>query len=168
LLPIALSRVAGVRLREPHLAGKRLVAWMREDLAVNPTAPDRWNPEPFSSSDTSPREVVLPEPSFRPAVTALAEVVPSELRLRARGWTLDRLVAWVCSESGADPERVQHGARTRLESRARAVIGHFATRELGYSVHEVSRATGTMSRSLRRGGVIARELDLALPVAPPG
>jgi len=156
---------------EPQLARKRLVAWMREGLAVNPTAPDPCKPA-FISSDTRPREVVLPEPSFRPVVTALVEAVPSKLRLRTRGWTLDRLVAWLCSESGADPERVQHGARTRLESRARAMIGHFATRELGYSVLEVGRATGispgTMSRSLRRGEAIARELGLALPAAPPG
>jgi hypothetical protein len=51
------------------------------------------------------------------------------------------------------------------------VIGHFATRELGYRVHEVSRATGirpgTMSRSLRRGEAIARELELVLPATPP-
>jgi hypothetical protein len=104
-------------------------------------------------------------------VTALADAVPPPLRRRACGWTLDRLIAWLCSESGASAEAVRRGARTRRESPARALIGHFATRDLGCSVLEASRATGIgpgpLSRSLRRGEAIARELGLELPAAPP-
>jgi REP element-mobilizing transposase RayT/DNA-binding transcriptional ArsR family regulator len=155
---------------DPELARKRLVAWMREGLVEGRDAPERSRPDGVPPA-VRRGAVLLPEPSFRPAVTALAEPMPSPLRRRALGWTLDRLIEWLCAETGANPAQLRNGARTRVETRARAAIGHLATRELDCSVLEVSRATGVshgaMSRSLRRGGSIVSELGLALPPSPP-
>ena len=51
------------------------------------------------------------------------------------------------------------------------MIGHLATRELGYTLLEVSAFTGVtagpMSRPVRRGESIANRLRIALPAAPP-
>jgi hypothetical protein len=107
-------------------------------------------------------------------LVAPADAEPPEVRAneqRLRGWTLDRLVAWVCAELGAEPARVRSGGRRRPESDARAVIGLLATRELGSSVLEAGRATGVtsgpMSRSIRRGEVLASQLGIRLPAVPP-
>jgi REP element-mobilizing transposase RayT len=108
------------------------------------------------------------------AAAALASATPSEIRARRRqrrGWTLERLAAWVCAELEADVEDLRSGGRGRPESRARSLIGHLATRELGYTLLEVSAFSGVtagpMSRSVRRGEAIAKRLRIALPSAPP-
>jgi hypothetical protein len=108
------------------------------------------------------------------AVVVPADSEPPEVRAnehRLRGWTLDGLVGWVCAELGVEVERVRGGGRRRPESRARAVIGLLATRELGCSVLETGRATGVtagpMSRSIHRGEVLVSQLGIRLPAVPP-
>jgi REP element-mobilizing transposase RayT len=120
--------------------------------------------------------------SHRSEMTALEPAAPTggiaTQRRRARshllglaGWSLDVLVDWVCASNQADPVRVRAGGRSRAESRARALIGHFATMELGTTALEAARATGVgegpMSRAIRRGTEIAVEEGLDLPETPP-
>jgi hypothetical protein len=66
---------------------------------------------------------------------------------------------------------VRGGGRSRAESRARAVIGLIAARELGCSVLEAGRATGVtagpMRRSIRRGEALGSQLGIGLPAVPP-
>jgi REP element-mobilizing transposase RayT len=147
--------------REPSEARRALQAWME--------APET---QAVSLSEAPERGPVLAPPALtRPEVhdDGLPEVRAK--RLRAAGWTLERLVGWVCANLGVDPERVRAGGRRREETRARAIIGWVALHDLGCTLAEVSRATGVtsgpMSRSLERGRDLAGRLAPTLPPAPP-
>ena len=129
---------------------------------------------PAPERGTAAGGLLSPQPPMPLTLVACPDTEPVEVRAnehRLRGWTLDRLVAWVCADLGAAVERVRAGGRSRSESRARAVIGLFATRELGCSVLEAGGATGVtagpMSRSIRRGEDLVSQLGIRLPAVPP-
>jgi REP element-mobilizing transposase RayT len=100
--------------------------------------------------------------------------VPSEARAahhRARGWTLDHLIAWAAAACGASEVHVRSGRRGRSESRARAVIASLGTGDLGLDLTSIATGTGVklpaISRAVRRGDAIVRTNDLRLPRNPP-
>jgi REP element-mobilizing transposase RayT len=155
---------------EPRAARRALRHWMEAGLcdpvdheALGPAAA-RERPWPASKSESAPQV----------AAAALADATPPEIRARERrrqGWTLERLAAWACAEMEADLAEVRNGGRGHPVSRARSVIGYLATRKLGCTLLEVSAFTGVtagpMSRSVRRGEAVAKQLGIALPAAPP-
>jgi len=163
----AVEEVLGWFGGELGVARAALICWMREGMQ---TAGDRpLLPAPASRATKGQSEDAPgPRAALERAGGKLSEVRARELR--ARGWTLDALIEWVCAERGIDAGRLRRGGRSREESRARAVIGYLATRELGYTVLEISRAAGVgagaMSRSIRRGAVQVSEEGLAIPLAP--
>jgi REP element-mobilizing transposase RayT len=113
-------------------------------------APIRWEPSG------------LPDPTL-PEIRAR--------RLRSAGWTLDALFGWVCARLCADPSAVRAGRRTFRESRARAVIGALATRELRLSLACVAGATGVtpgpLCRAIERGARIMEEHGIHLDEGGP-
>ncbi len=115
----------------------------------------------------APRLAVAASPGAAPDVRPVD--IRANLR-RTQGWTIEHLAAWVCATLGADRASVRRGDRTRLESQARAVIGLLAIQELGCTVFEISRFTGVtsgaISRAIRRGEAIARDLGIVLPEIP--
>lgn len=100
--------------------------------------------------------------------------VPSEARAahhRARGWTLDHLIAWAAAACGACEVHVRSGRRGRSESRARAVIASLGTGDLGLDLTSIATGTGVklpaISRAVRRGDALVRTNALRLPRNPP-
>jgi putative transposase len=166
----AVDEVLGWFGAERSAARRELCRWMGEGRLG-----DGERSVPFPAERTVPgADPRSPQLMVSPPLVVPADAEPPEVRANAwrlRGWTLDGLVAWVCAELGAEPARVRGGGRRRPESRARAVIGLFATRELGSSVLEAGRATGVtigpMSRSIRRGEALVSQLGIRLPAAPP-
>jgi REP element-mobilizing transposase RayT len=166
----AVDQVLGWFSPEPRAARRALWHWMEGGLC-DPGDRDALRP---ATPRSMPSPGVENGSSIHGAATALAEATPPEIRARERrrqGWTLELLAAWACAEMKADLAEVRSGGRGRLESRARSVIGHLATRELGSTLLEASAFTGVtagpMSRSVRRGESIANRLRIALPAAPP-
>ncbi|MBW2271377.1 MAG: transposase [Deltaproteobacteria bacterium] len=148
-------------------ARTELVRLMGEEGAATSAAyPNRHEPSqerriaPHSSQDG-------PEPRGETERTSPSRAVS----LRARGWNMDTLIAWVCREWQVDPIRIRRGARAHSESAARAVIGHFATHDLGYTAKEAGLATGVsvgpMSRAIRRGASLVAEREVRIPNTPP-
>ena len=158
----------------PEEARRALASWM--DAGQLGTRDDAYLPEPATGSGASglegtPRDV---PPRWEPS--GIREPSVPEIRARrlsTAGWTLDALIGWVCARLGADPPSVRAGRRTLRESRARAVIGALATRDLGLPLDRVARATGVTSgplcRAIERGARIAIEGELELDeLGPPG
>ena len=148
----AVDEVLGWFALERSVARRELRHWMREGQLGD----GRSSALPPAEHGTPASGLPSPQPSMPLAVVAPPAAEPLDVRANAhrlRGWTLDGLVAWVCADLGVAVERVRSGGRCRPESRARAVIGLFATRELGCSVVEAGRATGVtagpLSRSIR-------------------
>jgi REP element-mobilizing transposase RayT len=166
----AVDEVLGWFAPERRAARRELCRWMREGRLGD----GRHAALPPSGRSTPEGDPRSPQPRMPLALVSSADAEAPEVRAnehRLRGWTLDGLVAWVCAELGAEPGRVRSGGRRRPESEARAVIGLFATRELGSSVLEASRATGVtagpMSRSIRRGEILVSQRGIRLPAVPP-
>lgn len=166
----AVDQVLGWFSPEPRAARRALRCWMegglREPGDRNVLRPAARTSRPWPGDGR--------ESSMQDAAAALADATPPEIRARERrrrGWTLERLAAWVCAEMEADLAQLRSGGRRRLESRSRSLIGYLATRELGYTLLEVSALSGVtagpMSRSAQRGEAIAKRLRIALPAAPP-
>jgi REP element-mobilizing transposase RayT len=155
---------------EPRAARRALRHWMEEGLRE----PGDRGPIRSAPPGSMPRPGSESESAIQVVAATLADATPPEIRARERrreGWTLELLAAWACAEMEADLAEVRRGGRGRPESRARSLIGHLATRELGYTLLEVSAFTGVtagpMSRSVRRGDAVAEELGIALPTEPP-
>jgi REP element-mobilizing transposase RayT len=166
----AVDQVLGWFSPDPRAARCALRRWMEAGLGESG---DRDVIRPATRT-SGPWPVGARESPMQGAAAALADATPPEIRARERrrqGWTLELLAAWVCAEMGADLAKVRSGSRRRRESRARSVIGYFATRQLGYTLLEVTKLTGVtagpMSRSVRRAEAIASRLRVALPAAPP-
>lgn len=166
----AVDEVLGWFAPERRAARRELRRWMREGQLGDGNR----SALPPAEHGTPAGGLRSLQPSMPLAVVASPDAEPPDVRAnehRLRGWTLDGLVAWVCADLGAAVERVRSGGRCRPESQARAVIGLFATRELGCSVVEAGRVTGVtagpMSRSIRRGEVLVSQLGIRFPADPP-
>lgn len=126
----------------------------------------------LSPSNEGPRAVA--ENAHRPALESDVDAVPRGVRVaknRARGWTLDALIAWTAAMFRVSERDLRCGRRSADEARARAVIAAFANSELGLDLKVVAAATGVtgagISRASRRGGEIVRTDQLYLPTFPP-
>jgi REP element-mobilizing transposase RayT len=160
--------------RTPEEARRALASWM--EAGQSGTQDDACLPEPAAGSSAWGLEDAARDAPPRWEPSGIPEPTVPEIRarqLRRAGWTLDALIGWVCAHLGADPSSVRAGRRTLPESRARAVIGALATRELRLPLARVARATGVTSgplcRAVERGARIALERELQLDeLGPPG
>jgi REP element-mobilizing transposase RayT len=163
----AVREVLGWFGPDAERARHELLRWMREPerFGGHDARPDLTSTT--AASDLAPG-VAAPRTSAERAGPSLPEVRSEQLR--RRGWTLERLIDWVCREQRVDPARVRRGAKSRGESRARALIGCLAIRELGCTLREVSRSTGVspgaMSRAVYRIESTGRWEAMSIPPAP--
>ena len=64
----------------------------------------------------------------------------SRATLRARqGWTLDKLIVWVCTNFDIKQEQLLHKARNNKLSKAKALLCYWGTNDLGLSTVEISQ-----------------------------
>ena len=155
----------------PEEARRAVAAWMQ---AGQLPGRDVSLPEAASRSRAAPREGPAGRDPVRWEPSGVPEPSVPEIRaqrLRAAGWTLDALIPWVCARLCADPTALRAGRRTRQESRARAVIGALATRDLGLPLEPVARATGVTSgplcRAIERGVRVVDEQEIRLDEVDP-
>lgn len=87
-------------------------------------------------------------------------------RVRASGLPVDSLVIEICGEFSVDPNCLHEGRREKDVCQARAVIAWMSTRYLGLTQTDLAPILGvcqqSVGRSLRRGRLIAKTLDLPL------
>jgi REP element-mobilizing transposase RayT len=83
-----------------------------------------------------------------------------QARMRARGWTIQRLLRIASRRSGTHAAVVAAGRRTRRVANARALTCFLARQHLGSSFAEIARAVGTSraaaSRCFDRGRELGR------------
>jgi putative transposase len=151
-------------------ARRRLLAWMRDsptEPAVDDLDASLRERKPGSCA---PLERPLDSDASRQSGDAHLPA-PGAGALGLSGWTIERVVEWVCSSIGVPASRVASGGRSRAESEARAIIGHLAVDELQLSACDVSRtlgvSPGAMSRAIRKGRLLVRERAIALAKEPP-
>lgn len=107
----------------------------------------------------------------RRAIAERSDRANRQRRLRARGWTVERVVEHVSAKLGCRPADVFSRGRSDSRSELRALVAWLSIHELGLSSAEVARFIGVtpaaVSGSLTRGRLRAAKRKLnKLPPSP--
>jgi chromosomal replication initiation ATPase DnaA len=98
---------------------------------------------------------------------ASEEELERKYRLRAEGFTLERLAARVAGVFGLGTKDLWSIGKYAKNVRARSVFCYWAVRELGWSATEIARrlriTQPAVSISVKRGEQIAKEMELKMP-----
>jgi REP-associated tyrosine transposase len=151
------ARDAIVRLLE-----RKAAEWSEDE---GDPAEDRGLPRAATPDDT-PDEAPETAPAAELAAGGDEVEAADRVRVEARraGWAPADLVAVACSLTGAQPEAVRAGARTRAAVAARAVVAFVACDVAGSTMVETARVLGVRPTALldarRRGGEIVASLGV--------
>ncbi len=100
------------------------------------------------------------------ALKASEEELERKYRLKAEGYTLEKLADRVAGLLRVEPKDLWSAGKYAKNVRARSVFCYWAVRELGWSATEIARRIGitqpAVSISLKRGGRIAEEMKLKI------
>jgi REP element-mobilizing transposase RayT len=106
-------------------------------------------------------ERILGESNFVEQVLNEDELsVESKSRLHHEGWTLDRLIAWVCEHCDVQPPELYKRSRENPASKAKALICYLGVEKLGLTSAEIARhlkvSRPAISKWLSKGRALSR------------
>ncbi len=100
------------------------------------------------------------------ALRASEENLERKYRLKAEGYTLQKLADRVGQLLGIEPEVIWSAGKYRNNVRGRSLFCYWAVRELGWSATDIARRMGIsqpgISFSVKRGEGIAREIGASI------
>lgn len=149
---------------KPADARRALSRWMAEGLAQGcaPEMVARIEGKRPAADEPPTDRRVLGEPGFVADVLKLAEDADRErARLRADGWSVERLVDGCVELTGADADELRAGRRRRPVSRTRAIVSWLALEHLGATAASVAPVVGVTPVAVAKAALAGSEIAKA-------